>query len=281
MFNMPITATAQLETAIRAHSMQLLPHGYLELKQAHDIFAQRWRNGVLDRELVRIAGLSMLLFNNAAASGKLHAAAAATDLMQLAPQLYCLLVTSCKCYSAAVGRAGSRMFQQSGDEGLGMLWKSIEVVGSFTECLATSLAMGYLIVPDTSAEAEDLSSGHGKGSSSSSRPGRSAQQGSSSNSSKERQLMSGSSPWLHLTGRALLLLSQLLMLLPQTGCPFPAAGRQAGSNSGHVIITVKIWLKVVELLQQQLQALKLAGVSDVDAATVNWHSKLLSHRYDW
>jgi hypothetical protein len=59
--------------------MQLLPHGYLELKQARDKFAQRWQSGVLDRELVRMAGLSMLLFNvrQAARSSSSYRSAAA------------------------------------------------------------------------------------------------------------------------------------------------------------------------------------------------------------
>jgi hypothetical protein len=272
LFDLPITATAALETAIRAQNKQLLPAGHFSVEEDRINHAKVIAEGAVDYSLMHTTGSIFEVFAQAAGSGKLRAAAAATDLLQLAPRLYCLLVTSCKCLNAIVLQAADRIYI-SGEYGRQYLWKSISDTSVFLAALLASLS--FLALPgDHESTAQQL---HNSSSSSKLATTGSRNQGgaaqvtnSSSSSSLAAQLGSGPGPWLHLAGRGLLLLAQLLKQLPHQGCPFSAPQSGARALTVSVITIVETWGSIAERLQGQLQDLTLLGVADEDAAKVRW-----------
>jgi hypothetical protein len=248
-FDLPITGSAALETAVRAHFSDLLPDYYLKDDEARTRHLQERQQGSIDHQLVAIAGECMRMVQNAAGSGKLRAAAAATGLLQLAPRLYCLLVTSCKCYSATVGRAQRIMFIDSEDGGYN-LWLGIRDANQLL--IGVMNSMHILALPADAAGADAAVQTN------------SSSVCGSSGASLAARLGAGLAPWLHLVGRALLLLAQLLVLLPQEGCIFLA------EHPGFSCLNITQSWSIAEALQESLQGLLLPGLSAADAAKVSW-----------
>uniref|UniRef100_A0A383VSZ7 C2H2-type domain-containing protein n=1 Tax=Tetradesmus obliquus TaxID=3088 RepID=A0A383VSZ7_TETOB len=234
LFDLPVTATAQLETAMRAKVKQLIPAGYVTDARLTDERYQQGAESAAKYALLCTTIVGIDAFVHAAKSGKLRAAAAATGLLQLAPRLHGLLTSSCKCYSATSSKAAEEVYVQD-EQGLSHLWTGIKSCSELLAALLSSLS--FLAMPADTTPVQHRLSG----------------------SSLALQLGPGAAPWLHVAGRILLLLAQLLALLPCKGF------QMAAPNADHA---QKMWSSITDQLKEQLQTLFLPGVSDAAYATV-------------
>jgi hypothetical protein len=267
LLDLPITAAAQLETAIRATSQHLVPAGYIHDPRLSDKDFSRFQDWLADLQLMHTARLALDMFACAAQTGKLAAAAAATDLLQLAPRLHGLLVTSCKCYSDSNPKASRT---ESGKPNpIVDQWAGVDSCGAFLTALLASIS--FLALPADAAALEHSSSNSSSkklATTRSCKQGSSTNLGSSSSSSSSSlalQLGPGSGPWLHIAGRVLLLLAQLLPLLPKAD-----SRPEAQPTVERVQLACEVWSSICDRLQEQLRTLSLPGVSDVDCAKVGW-----------
>lgn len=236
LFDLPVTATAQLETAMRAKVKQLIPAGYVTDARLADERYQQGAESAAKYALLCTTIVGIDAFVHAAKSGKLRAAAAATGLLQLALRLHGLLTAGCKCYSATSSKAAEEVYVQD-EQGLSHLWTGIKSCSELLAALLSSLR--FLAMPADTTPVQHRLSG----------------------SSLALQLGPGAAPWLHVAGRILLLLAQLLALLPCKGFQI------AAPNADHA---QKMWSSITDQLKEQLQTLFLPGVIDAAYATVGW-----------
>jgi uncharacterized membrane protein YgcG len=227
LLSVPLTATAQLEAAVRVVDMNLQPSRQWQMPEfgnmSRDVHMQTNITMFTTQLVMRaFAAAARQPGNDASqAAGMLRAAAAATDASKLASQLHSLLVSSCKCLLKRW--SGSLQLEPHA------VWACINAVDQMMTGIVDS--MRWLALPDSALQSASSSSSSkaggskktsSKGSSSGSK-GRSSNGGeiaaatssssSSSGVSLAQRLGPGLSPWLHLAGRGLLLLPVLLLHL--------------------------------------------------------------------